>query len=201
VTDPPPPLDPALPPPLAQLPGGWRARVRAFDAAVDRDLDRLRGNPVADRVFHVATELGDFSVIWHMISAARGLQNDEKADEALRLAILLGAESALVNGVVKSFFRRTRPAWEQKRAYKIRKPRSSSFPSGHASSAFMAATLLSAGRPRTRPFYFGVAAVVATSRSYVRIHHASDVVGGAVTGLVLGQVVKRAWPGWNKPRR
>jgi len=29
--------------------------------------------------------------------------------------------------------------------------------------------------------------VVGTSRAYVRIHHPSDVVGGAVVGLALGQ--------------
>jgi undecaprenyl-diphosphatase len=187
------PLDPSLPEPLAELPPSWRARIRRFDDRVDTQLDRLRGNPFADRVFYLATELGDWGIIWHMIGAARGLQSDEKADEALRLSVLLGAESILVNGVIKSFFRRGRPAWEQPRAYKIRRPRSSSFPSGHASSAFTAATLLSEDSP-LKPLYFGLAAVVATSRAYVKIHHASDVVGGIATGLVLGQVAKRVWP-------
>ena len=38
----------------------------------------------------------------------------------------------------------------------------------------------------------GVAAVVATSRAYVRIHHASDVVGGAAVGLALGKLAVRS---------
>lgn len=188
-----PPLDPNPSEPLAELPPSWRARIRRFDDRVDSELDRFRGHPVADRVFYLATELGDWAIVWHMIGAARGLTSDEKADDALRLSILLGAESVLVNGVIKSFFRRRRPTWEQPRAFTIRRPRSSSFPSGHASSAFTAATILSEDSP-LRPVYFGLAAVVATSRVYVKIHHASDVVGGIATGLVLGQVAKRIWP-------
>jgi len=50
---------------------------------------------------------------------------------------------------VKSFFRRKRPEWlsETPRPHRLRRPRSSSFPSGHASAAFTAATILSEDDP------------------------------------------------------
>ena len=35
---------------------------------------------------------------------------------------------------------------------------------------------------------------VATSRAYVRIHHASDIVAGAAVGLALAAVARRLWP-------
>jgi membrane-associated phospholipid phosphatase len=41
---------------------------------------------------------------------------------------------------------------------------------------------------KAAPLWFGLAGIVATSRPYVRIHHASDIVGGAVTGLALGRL-------------
>ena len=145
-------------------------------------------------MLYAATELGDFSLIWHLIGVAKGLRSDRDAADAMRIAAILGTESLLVNGVIKSFFRRTRPAWEQERSYTIRKPRSSSFPSGHASSAFVAAAVLSQSTPKLRPLWYATAAVVATSRAHVRIHHASDVVGGVVTGIVLGRIARRAWP-------
>ena len=181
------------PPVKRVLPKPWRARIDAFDTAVDQRLDRLRGNAIADRVFYLATELGDWALVWHIIGAARGLFDDEKADEAVRLSVILGGESLLVNGVIKSFFRRTRPAWEQPRAFRIRKPRSSSFPSGHASSAFTAAAVLGQDDPLL-PLYYAIAAVVATSRVYVRIHHASDVVAGIAVGAALGRIARRVWP-------
>jgi membrane-associated phospholipid phosphatase len=187
-----------LPPPgeaarALHLPGRIRDAVAEFDRRADKALDRWRGNPVADRVMYTATELGDFALIWHMLATARGLRSDRHAAEAVRASVILGVESALVNGVIKSFFRRTRPEWNQARAYRIRRPRSSSFPSGHASSAFTAAGVLAQGSPAA-PLWYGLAAVVATSRSYVRIHHASDVVGGAVTGIALGRIARRVWP-------
>ena len=38
------------------------------------------------------------------------------------------------------------------------------------------------------------AGLVASSRVYVKIHHASDVVGGLAVGVVIGLVAKKAWP-------
>lgn len=168
-------------------------RVTAFDQAADVALDRLRGHGGADRAFYVASELGDYSLLWHIVGTARGLRSDRDAAEAVRLSGVLIAESVLVNGVIKQLFRRTRPVWEQPRAYTIRRPRSSSFPSGHASAAFTAATILGE-RSRVWPLWYAAAGLVASSRAYVRIHHTSDVVAGVVTGLVLGRVARRVWP-------
>ena len=78
----------------------------------------------------------------------------------------------------------------------MRRPVTSSFPSGHASAAAFNAVLLTGwdGR-RSAPLWWGLALVVATSRAYVRIHHPSDVVAGLATGAALGigarQLLKR----------
>jgi undecaprenyl-diphosphatase len=181
------PLRRVLPP----GPGRWVAR---FDRSADRAFGRLRGRPAADRLFYSASTLGDFSLLWHLAGTARALRSPGHEREAVRLGASLAGESLLINWGVKSLFRRTRPAWEQQRPLGLRRPRSSSFPSGHATSGFLAATLLAHGRPRTAPLWYSVAAVVATSRVHVRIHHASDVVAGAAIGVVLGRLVTRAWP-------
>ena len=38
------------------------------------------------------------------------------------------------------------------------------------------------------------ATVVAASRVYVRLHHASDVIGGALLGIAFGRVARRLAP-------
>jgi undecaprenyl-diphosphatase len=131
-----------------------------------------------------------------MLGCGRALLPGHDAEEALRLSVTMGAESALVNGPVKSVFGRLRPATDDSthHPHRLRRPRTTSFPSGHASAAFTAAALLSDGSSRpVRWAVNGVAAVVAASRVHVRIHHASDVVAGAVLGVALGAVARRAW--------
>jgi membrane-associated phospholipid phosphatase len=98
-----------------------------------------------------------------------------------------------VNGPVKSLFRRHRPPWEQERPLRLRRPRTSSFPSGHASAAMTAAGVLSQNDPLW-PLYYALGAVVASSRVYVKIHHPSDVVAGALVGIALARVARRVWP-------
>ena len=122
----------------------------SLDEAVDRAWNRLRGNPTMDRLFYTASELGDFSLIWHLLGTARGVATRGGTREAARLALALGAESALVNGAVKSVFKRERPIQDGERPYHLRLPLTSSFPSGHASAAFLAAALLSE-RSKVKP--------------------------------------------------
>jgi membrane-associated phospholipid phosphatase len=170
-----------------------RGGVGRFDLAVDRAFDRLRGHPVADRTFYAASELGDFGLIWVILGTVKGLRRGGDLEAALRLTAAIGVESILVNGVVKSCFRRTRPDWEVDRPLRLRRPLTSSFPSGHATAGFSAAIMLSED-DALAPLYFALAAVVASSRIYVKIHHASDVAGGVALGLLLGAIGRRVAP-------
>ena len=169
--------------------------IERFDQAVEDRVAPLRGNPVADRVFYSATAVGDFGLIWVVFAlfrALRGGARNEKA--ALRAIIATGIESVLVNVVLKSFVRRHRPPRRGDHPLPLRQPLSSSFPSGHATAAFCGATLLADGGDPLAPLYYATAAVVAASRVYVRIHHASDVLGGVVVGRALGLIARRIVP-------
>jgi undecaprenyl-diphosphatase len=170
-----------------------RRRIAEFDQRVDTAFDELRGNPVADRVFYGASELGDHSLIWLLLGAARGARSEHDWQAAVRVGTVLAVESALVNVGIKSLFRRTRPVHDGPRPLRLRRPRTSSFPSGHATSAFCAAVLLSEDDPLA-PLYYGAAAIVAASRVYVKIHHASDVAAGIPIGLAIGWVGRKLLP-------
>ena len=178
------------------MPGSLDGITRAigrFDGAIDERVDRFRGHTNVDRLMYAASALGDFSLVWHLVNTGRALAPDRRLVHAVRVAAILGVESVLVNGPVKNLFRRHRPAWEQARPLRLRRPRTSSFPSGHASSAMTAAGVLSQ-HDRLWPLYYAIGAVVAGSRVYVKIHHPSDVVAGAVLGTALARVARRAWP-------
>ena len=157
-----------------------------IDDAVDAAWDNIRGNPIADRIFYTASEAGNFSMIWHALGFARAVV-DRDPRRALRTSAALGIESALVNGPIKSMFERERPDLED-RPHRLRQPRTSSFPSGHASAAAVATSFLTEGSgPLWRWPIRILAIIVATSRVHVKIHHATDVVAGAATGWALTQ--------------
>ena len=170
-----------------------RRSVAAFDLVVDQAFDHLRGRKTADRVFYAASELGDFGLVWVLLGTVKGLRKGDDLPTALKMTAAMGAESLLVNGVIKSFFRRTRPPWEVDRPLRVRRPLTSSFPSGHATSAVSAAMMLSED-DEWWPLYVVLAAVVASSRVYVKIHHASDVAAGLALGVVLGMIGRRLLP-------
>lgn len=67
-----------------------------------------------------------------------------------------------------------------------------SFPSAHAVSGFALAFAVGALWPRTRPVMLVYAVLIAASRLVLLAHHPSDVVAGALIG-VLGAMAVRYW--------
>jgi len=178
---------------LGTRPADLRRAVARFDAGADKALQRLRGHPVADRVFYGASAVADHSLVWLMLGALRGLRSEHDWGAAVRVGTGVFVESAVVNLGIKSMFRRTRPPWEVDRPLRLRRPLTSSFPSGHATSAFCCAGLLADDDPLW-PAYYALAVLIATSRVYVRVHHASDIVAGVAIGAVLGRVGRAVAP-------
>jgi len=95
---------------------------------------------------------------------------------------LIGRARPLVEGAADPFLYRPL-GWSVEYA---------SLPSGHATDAFAIAMALGALWPRARPLLWIYAAVIAVSRVVLTAHFPSDVLFGAVFGI-LGVLVVRAW--------
>ncbi len=161
--------------------------VRRFDDAVDRAFEPLRTIPVINRTAYLASESAHNSVLWHVIGITMAIVRPDLRGRAVRMAVTLGIESILVNGIIKPLIGRERPGNWEVDEHQARRPKTSSFPSGHASSAVVAATMLHDAVPRGRVVWWGLALGVATSRIHTRMHHASDVLAGAAIGRVIGK--------------
>lgn len=163
--------------------------VAALDAAADRVLEPVRDSRMGRIVFGLASTVGDFSLVWHATGLSLSLLGRIRLAETVVLSVALGVESLLVNQGIKRLFRRERPTVSGDGRFTLRTPSTTSFPSGHASSAAFATALLWSftGAPLGL-VWAAMAGIVATSRVVVRIHHLSDVLGGLVTGVVLGLV-------------
>ena len=157
-----------------------------WDRAIDGAVDRMR-SPLVDGIVYRLSSAADHSLLWHVCGTATAIARDDFGF-AVRFIGAMGAESLLTNGVVKTAFRRVRPAEYEDIPFShgLHRPITSSFPSGHATAAFCAARLLGGGAG-----WYTLAAAVASTRVYVRLHHASDVAAGAAFGLVLGGALRR----------
>jgi undecaprenyl-diphosphatase len=160
-------------------------RMAAFDDAVDRVFARIR-TPALDPIAYRLSSAADHALLWHWCELAQAIKRGGDVRGAARFSVAMGAESALTNGGVKLLFRRVRPFEYAELEFRhgLRRPITSSFPSGHATAAFCAATLLGGG-----PGWYALATAVAATRVYVRLHNGSDVVAGAAMGLVMGRVM------------
>jgi membrane-associated phospholipid phosphatase len=166
--------------------------VDRFDTALDKRWEPLRANPLMQRAAYTASELGDFGVVWMFVAAIPALGGSPRHGKALvRMGVALGIESLVVNQGLKRLFRRPRPQRSTDDRHALRMPLTSSFPSGHATSAMTAAMLLPESLPGSKVLIRLAAGAVAASRVQVRAHHGSDVVGGIAVGYFCGRLFRR----------
>ncbi len=98
------------------------------------------------------------------------------------------AGAGLLDQVVKNGVCRARPSAPQAGMFFAHFPcfpaayAYASFPSGHATTAFATAVILSLWYPRGAGLFVGLALVAGLSRVVLGAHFPSDVLGGAVLG-------------------
>jgi undecaprenyl-diphosphatase len=159
---------------------------------LDRRLLTLstRGRaPVTNRVMTSASGAANRSMIWMATAAALaafGRRQQRTAAAGGLVGISIAA--TLVNGPLKFAWRRDRPplGYHGGGEPLLPLPRTFSFPSGHAASAFAFATGASRGWPAATPVLVPAAATVAYSRVHTGVHYPSDVVVGATIGAASG---------------
>ncbi len=148
-------------------------------------------SPVVDAPLAAISRAADLSKPWlasaGLLSVAGGPRGRRAAATGMAA---IGVTSAVVNLVLKPLSRRRRPdrglhAVPDER--RVPMPESTSFPSGHAASAFAFATGVGAVHPAAGRVARGAAAVVAYSRVHTGVHYPGDVLAGSLIGVVLGR--------------
>jgi undecaprenyl-diphosphatase len=101
-------------------------------------------------------------------------------------AVAVGFASLAADLLKRAFDRARPPELDPSLGALTPLPDNASFPSGHSATAFAAATAVAIISPRLRPWALGIAAAVALSRLYLRVHFPLDVAAGALLGAGLG---------------
>jgi diacylglycerol kinase family enzyme/membrane-associated phospholipid phosphatase len=168
-----------------------RADLALFRAAARSEL------PVVGPLLPRLSRTANHSRLWLAIAAGCAVLGGRFGRRAaLRGVLAIGATSALTNLPAKYLAGRQRPDLgvvpEVRRLARV--PASTSFPSGHAASAFAFATAVGLEQRRARGPLLALAGAVAYSRVYTGVHYPGDVLVGAAFGSAVAWATTRPWP-------
>jgi membrane-associated phospholipid phosphatase len=175
----------------------WAQALREL-GAVDRAVHQaVARTPTAglDGPVRRLSRAADHSRLWLAIAAGVALLGGGRGRRAaLEGVVSIGVTSATVNLGLKQVHRRRRPdrAAGQSPARHVAMPGSTSFPSGHAASAFAFAYAVSRNLPGLAVPLRLLAAGVAYSRVHTGVHYPGDVVVGSVVGAGTAAMVAAA---------
>jgi membrane-associated phospholipid phosphatase len=183
-------------------PAGWWSEVDRLDLAVYAAI-AATSTPALDRAFRRISRAADHSKLW-LASAALlakfgGPDGRRAAVNGLASTALT---SAIVNLAVKPVGGRRRPdreTYDVPVARHVAMPRSTSFPSGHAASAFAFTTGVSTALPAVGIPLSALASLVAYSRVHTGVHYPLDAVAGSVSGVSLAPLAVAALERGRRP--
>jgi undecaprenyl-diphosphatase len=134
-------------------------------------------------------------VKWPLFALAGGCCDAAKRRWLPTAAVAAAGAAAVAEGLtvlLKHLTDRARPPLADPAIQSlISLPDSTSFPSGHAATAFAAATAVGMLHPRLRVPLLTLAGMVALSRVYLGVHFWSDVLVGSLLGVAIGLATAR----------
>lgn len=163
-----------------------------FDMVI---LDLIQSNirtGFMDAIMPFITQLGDAGLIWIILSIGLIIpKKTRKIGFVMIIALILNG--IICNIILKPMLARIRP-FDVNTAVKllINKPRDFSFPSGHTSASFTAASVLFFRKSKLFVPSLVLAFLISFSRLYLYVHYPSDVLAGLVLGILCGYIGHRA---------
>lgn len=164
-----------------------------FDWAIFQWISNNLWSPALDGMMKVITTLGDSGIIWIVFGLALVCFKKYRKVGIMVLAALLFS-LIFTDLIIKPLVHRPRPfdlpQWFGQFVYPeiISRPGSLSFPSGHTSSSFAAASVLWFTRRKWQMSLLAtvLAILIAFSRVYLYVHYPTDVLAGILAGITYG---------------
>jgi undecaprenyl-diphosphatase len=158
-----------------------------------------------DPIFVALSVVGYVGLIWVALAPALALWTKRRIVATTAFTAGCVWASDLTTVAIKAVVERPRPFSTVPEADPLLGGTlGSSFPSGHAATAFAGAVILAVLVRRAIPLLLALAVLVAFSRIYVGVHYPLDVLGGAAIGAAVALALAyalRALPRPSEARR
>lgn len=142
--------------------------------------------PWLDSVMVWISSLGNAGAVWIVFTAVLLLLPRWRRVGAILLCALV-IDLVVCNGIIKPLVARPRPYdLNPAMEYLISRPHGWSFPSGHTAASFTAVSALWFGKSALWLPCGVLAVLIAFSRLYLYVHFPTDVLFGALFGLLFG---------------
>lgn len=164
-----------------------------------RFLQWLRGTfccPAMDGLMRAVSTLGNAGIIWIVLGLAliaAGIRRREWRETGFLLLLCVGAGAVVCNLILKPWVNRIRPYDLLGYADTLLVPPlgDASFPSGHTTACFAAATAIYAKNRFWGRLAYAFGLLMGFSRLYLGVHFPTDVLAGAVVGTAAALFVVR----------
>lgn len=162
----------------------------SIDVSIFYLINGTLANPLFDKLMPFITEVKNwylvYVLLWFIILFKGGKY---RIAMAVAMILLVTITDQVSSSLLKNLFERIRPCNALPDVHLLAGCTGSfSFPSSHAVNNFAAAMFFGYFYKHLRWILFSVAAIVALSRIFVGVHYPSDVIGGAIIGIILGYI-------------
>lgn len=164
-------------------------RLASIDFRILNFIRRHMTCETLDLIMPKISFAGNGGLIWIITACIMFSDINYRKQSLILLAGLLSGV-IVCNLFLKNLVARQRPCHiDSSIKMHIPMPKDHSFPSGHTTSSFIAASILMQVNVTLGWISLAVAALIGFSRLYLYVHFPSDVLAGAVLGTVLGLIV------------
>ena len=166
------------------------------DGQLLRWLMEQFSHPVLDEMMQFVSSLGNKGMVWigiGILLLLLGVKNKKRRNGGLLVLLSLAVNFLACNVILKPLVDRTRPYYVLDYTPLIPPVGDPSFPSGHTSASFAAATAIYAINRKWGLAAYLLAAVMGFSRLYLGVHFPTDVLAGALVGTAAALAVVRLW--------
>ena len=154
-------------------------------------------------VLRIITMFGDYGAFWIATCIVLLCAPRTRGKAGIPASCSLAVNAVLTNLWLKRMVDRVRPFVRFPELTVLTTiPKDASFPSGHTAASFaVAAAIYMAGYRKMGRFLYVFAALIGASRLYLGVHYPTDVIAGAIVGVLSAWIVHRIIVSVSKVKR